>query len=223
MKDGLEVATAGRMPEGEPGGNAVVLLHGWGAPGDDLVPLAQVLAHPRTRFFFPVGPLTEVGGGRAWWHLDPRDRPKHAWDDQEVAGHQPHPQVAASRAAVQQLLQSIKRRYKPDALLLGGFSQGAMLSLDVALAAAPVVDRVAALSGVLLADSLPALKESRASKPAVFVSHGREDELLAFEGGERAARLLERHGFAVTWRPFDGGHGIPPETLDELRDFLFAD
>src|SRR4051794_25872262 len=78
---GLTMARAGRMRDDERGGTAVVLLHGWGAPGDDLLPLADEIGGPRTRFFAPAAPLPEVGGGRAWWHLDPDDRPMHAWDD----------------------------------------------------------------------------------------------------------------------------------------------
>jgi phospholipase/carboxylesterase len=216
------IETTGRMREDEPGGTAVVLLHGWGAPGDDLVPLARALERERTRFFLPAGPLPEVGGGRAWWHLDPRDRPVHAWDDQEVAGHQPHHQVTEARKAIQAVLRTVRERYRPESLVLGGFSQGAMLSLDVALAAAPPVDKVVALSGVMLADSLPALKAARAQRPPVFLSHGRHDDLLAFPGAERAREMLERHGFSVTWRPFDGGHDIPPAIVEELRRFLFG-
>jgi phospholipase/carboxylesterase len=217
---GLEVVKAGPMRDDETGGTAIVLLHGWGAPGDDLVPLAHELAGPRTRFFVPAAPLAERGGGRAWWHLDPSDRPAHAWDDQEAAGHQPHRQVLAVRAALQQLLRDIQTHHRPDRLVLGGFSQGAMLSLDVALAAAPPVDRVFALSGVLLADSLPGLKAARGVKPPVFISHGRRDPMLNFRGGEKAKELLERHGFAVEFHPFDGGHEIPAEVVSALRAFL---
>lgn len=219
---GLEMATTGRMREDEVGGTAVVLLHGWGAPGDDLVPLARALDRPRTRFFLPAGPLPEMGGGRAWWHLDPKDRPVHAWDDQETAGHQPHQQVLTARAAVQTVLRTIASRYRPEVLALGGFSQGAMLSLDVALAADPPVDRVAALSGVMLADSLPGLKTARTKRPPVFVSHGRADQMLAYKGGEKAQELLKRHGFQVTFHSFDGGHEIPPDVVEALRGFLFG-
>jgi phospholipase/carboxylesterase len=219
--DALEVVSLGDMEPGETGGAAVVLLHGWGAPGDDLVPLAEVLARPRTRFFMPAGPLAEMGGGRAWWHLDASDRPAHAWDDRLPADHRPNHQVTAARAALQALLRQIVDRHRPDSLALGGFSQGAMLSLDVALAAAPAVDRVFALSGVLLADSLPGL-QALAVRPPVFVSHGRRDGVLDFQGGERCSQLLARHGHAVTWRPFDGGHEIPPPVVEALRAFLFA-
>ena len=59
---------------GEGDGPAVVLLHGFGAPGEDLVPLARMLdAPPGTRFVFPVGPI-ELGlpfsEARAWWMID---------------------------------------------------------------------------------------------------------------------------------------------------------
>jgi phospholipase/carboxylesterase len=216
----LEIVKAGSMRDDETGGTAIVLLHGWGAPGDDLVPLAHELAAPRTRFFVPAAPLAEVGGGRAWWHLDPADRPAHAWSDQEAASHQPHRQVLAVRAAIQQLLRDIRSRHRPDRLVLGGFSQGAMLSLDVALAAEPPVDRVFALSGVLLSDSLQALKAFRQAKPPVFISHGRQDPVLNFQGGQKAKELLERHGFAVEFHPFDGGHEIPPPVVAALRAFL---
>jgi phospholipase/carboxylesterase len=218
---GLEVATLGPMREDEKGGAAVVLLHGWGASGRDLVPLASAMSRPRTRFFVPAGPLAESGGGRAWWHADARDRPAHAWEAEPPPGYQPSRDVAAARLAVQTLLRSIKRRYAPDVLLLGGFSQGAMLSLDVALAADPPVDRVAVLSGVLLADSLAALRAQRSPRPLVFESHGRRDPVLPFPSGERARDLLTRYGFSVTWRPFEGGHEITPDLVKALAAFFF--
>jgi phospholipase/carboxylesterase len=97
-----------------------------------------------------------------------------------------------------------------------------MLSLDVALDAAPPVDRVAALSGVLLLDSIAGLRAARATRPAVFISHGRRDPRLPFSGSERAQELLQRHGFQVGFHPFDGGHEIPPQVVSALADFLFA-
>jgi phospholipase/carboxylesterase len=219
---GLDVAVTGPDDPGERGGDAVVLLHGWGAPGDDLVPLAEALSRPRARFFVPAAPLPEVGGGRAWWHLDPGVRPEHAWDDQVPAGYQASQPVQAARAAVQELLRTIALRHAPDRLMIAGFSQGAMLALDVALAGEPAVERVAVLSGVLLVESVPALRAPRPRRPAVLVTHGRHDPVLAFEGGEQAQRLLRAHGFDVTWRPFAGGHDIPAETVAELERFLFG-
>jgi phospholipase/carboxylesterase len=209
------------MRDDERGGQAVVVLHGWGAPGDDLVPLAEAMRHPGVRFFVPAGPLPEMGGGRAWWHLDPSTRPPHAATDQVAQGFRPSSAVVAARAAVQGLIATIVDRHAPTSVALVGFSQGAMLSIDVALAGAPGVDRVVAMSGVLLADSVPSLAAARATRPRFLLSHGRQDPVVPFASGERAKELLGKHGFDVAWRPFDGGHEIPPQVLAEVDRFLF--
>jgi phospholipase/carboxylesterase len=224
---GLEVAQRGNLRDDERGGTAVVLLHGWGASGDDLVDLADVLlagrsAGTRARFFFPVAPLPERGGGRAWWHLDAPDRPRHAGPEDVAPSTPPHPQLLRVRTAIQGVLRTVRSRFAPETLVLGGFSQGAMLSLDVAAQGEPSVDRVVALSGLLLADSLPGLAVERKQRPPVLLTHGRDDQVLPFQAGEAALKLLTRAGYEVTFRPFDGGHAIPPEVIDEMRVFLFG-
>jgi phospholipase/carboxylesterase len=200
------------------GGTAVVLLHGWGAPGDDLVPLAEEIAQPGTTFYVPAAPLPEVGGGRAWWHLD-LDRPPR--DDGDGVLAAPHAAVAAARGVVQTLLAQIAERQAPERVYIGGFSQGAMLAVNVALAEAPAVDKVFALSGVMLADSLPALDRARA-RPPVFVAHGKDDQVLPFSAGRRLQERLSAAGFPVAFHAFDGGHEIPASIVAALRDFLFA-
>jgi len=218
---GLKVARVSSMRDDERGGIAVVVLHGWGASGDDLVPLAEALNRPGVRFFVPAGPLPEMGGGRAWWHLDPNTRPPHAESDRVPVGFRGTPEVMAARAAVQALIATIIDRHAPSSVALVGFSQGGMLAIDVALAGAPRVERVAALSSVLLVDSVEALNAPHASRPHFLLSHGRRDPVLAFAAGSRAKDLLEQHGFPVTWRPFEGGHEIPGPVLADVDRFLF--
>jgi len=218
---GLDVVLVSGMRDDERGGGAVIVLHGWGAPGDDLVPLAEALARPGVRFFVPAAPLPEVGGGRAWWHLDPETRPPHAHTDALDAAFQPTPEVISARGAVQDLIATIVDRHAPATVALVGFSQGAMLALDVALAGSPGVDSVVAMSGVLLVDSVPALTTPRAARPRLLLAHGRQDPVVPFAAGVRAKELLEKHGFPVTWRPFGGGHEIPAPLLAEVERFLF--
>jgi phospholipase/carboxylesterase len=220
---GLDVVRVTEMPDDQRGGSAVIVLHGWGAPGDDLVPVAEALVRPGARFFVPAAPLPEMGGGRAWWHLDPYARPPHASTDQPAAGFQPTPAVVAARQAVQALIATVVDRHAPATVALVGFSQGAMLAIDVALAGAPGVDLVVAMSGVLLTDSVSALTAPHPRKPRFLLSHGRRDPVVSFSSSERAKDLLEKHGFSVTWRPFDGGHEIPPPVLAEVNRFLFSE
>lgn len=217
----LKPQVVSSMAESERGGLAVVVLHGWGAAGGDLVPLARKLARPRSRFFVPAAPLPEGPRGRAWWSLTPGERPAHAWDDRAPADYRPVAQVTRVRTSVQRLLRDIRDRYAPERLALVGFSQGAMLSLDVALAGDPPVERAALLSGVVIADSLPALHAAREPRTRFFVSHGRSDQVLPYRAGEATSQLLEKYGYATTFRAFDGGHAIPPEILAALEAFLY--
>jgi len=213
---GLQFATGGDLGESERGASTVVLLHGFGATGDDLVSLAQTLAHPRTRYIVPAAPIELQNGGRAWWPM--RGRPTYNADQELVA---PEAKIDGARVAVRGLLSTIKERFAPDSLLLVGFSQGAMLALDMALSAASGVDRVAVLSGALLSVSAMRLAKPRRTRPSVFVSHGRADPVRRFEGAEHLVQTLKSHNFRVTFRAFDGGHEIPPEALDDLKAFLF--
>ena len=112
--------------------------------------------------------------------------------------------------------------HAPATVSLVGFSQGAMLSIDVALAGAPAIERVVAMSGVLLVDSVPALIAPVGGKPRFLLTHGRQDPVVPFASGAAARELLEAHGFPVTWRPFEGGHQIPGPLLGDLERFLFS-
>jgi phospholipase/carboxylesterase len=212
---GLQFATGGDLGENDKGGSTVVLLHGFGASADDLISLARAIAHNRTRYIIPAGPVELPNGGRAWWPM--RGHPSYSAEQVLVV---PEQKLAPARAAVQGLLSSIKQRFSPESLALVGFSQGAMLALDIALIAAASVDRVAVLSGALLDDAASRLATPRHAPPAVFVSHGREDPVLRFQGAEHLVSALKSHDFTVTFRPFDGGHEIPPATADELKAFL---
>jgi phospholipase/carboxylesterase len=218
----LAVAMVTEMREDERGGTAVLLLHGYGARGDDLVSLAQSLQRPRTRFILPAAPLSLPGGGRAWWDIEAIDRPRYVTDAVGAQAPTPSLGLEAARRGVQGVLTRTIELYAPEQLFIAGFSQGAMLSLDVALAGAPPVERVAVLSGALLADALRLLDTPREARPAVFISHGREDTRLPFFGAERMKSELEQRGFSVTFEPFSGGHEIPSAVVTELQRFLFG-
>ena len=209
-----------------------VFLHGFGAPGHDLVPLADELAHaagpgaPPTRYVFPEAPL-ELGGGygdaRAWWLLDlerletdlrrgaPRDRRDEVPDG-----------LLAARAQVMRLLDQLAARFAaPGArLVLGGFSQGAMLALDVALHRAHPPAGLVLMSGTLInaTEWQPRLPSLRGVP--VLLSHGRGDSLLPYAAAEGLRDLLRGAGAAVDWHAFVGGHEIPRAVIAAAGAFL---
>jgi phospholipase/carboxylesterase len=216
---GLEVQVVGGSAE-QTGGRVVVLLHGWGAPGDDLVPLARELADPQTRFVVPAAPLPHPQGGRAWWHLDLARVRRSAPDDPAVAREVP-PGLVEARDRRLALLRQVRQRYQPRSLSIAGFSQGGMMAMDVGLAASPPVDSIVVLSGRVVAEDVWRQHLARAKvKTPVFVSHGRADAILSFASGERVKTLLEEHQFPVTWLPFEGGHAIPPPVVQAMSTFI---
>jgi phospholipase/carboxylesterase len=224
---GLNVQlTGGTDRDGGGDGPLVVLLHGYGAPGDDLVPLSRVLDAPAgTRWAFPAAPIALPGMGydaRAWWRIDIE---KHIMAVQRGEAAMPRETpagMAEARDAVIVLLDELEAHTRPSKMVLGGFSQGAMLACDVALRTARPFGGIALLSGTLVArDEWARLAETRRGL-RVFESHGNADPLLPFAEAEKLRGLLKDGGADVTWVPFRGGHEIPATVLDALGPWMRA-
>jgi phospholipase/carboxylesterase len=225
---GLHVRIAGGT-DGAGGGSGpvVILLHGFGAPGDDLVSLAGALAAPAgTRFVFPEGPLLlnfGFGDSRAWWIIDMAriQADREAGRIRDLSNEVPRG-LAQARERVLALLDDVQRRLKADprATVIGGFSQGAMLACDALLRTARPFAGLIQLSGTLLArqEWLP-LMAKRKTLP-VFQSHGTLDEILPYVMAERLRDEFVDAGLAVEWISFRGGHGIPEPVVNRLGSFI---
>jgi phospholipase/carboxylesterase len=222
----LDVVLAGGTDrDGGGDGPVVVLLHGFGAPGDDLVSLYRVLDVPRdTRFVFPAAVLSLAadgfGAGRAWWRIDMAALQR---GDLRLTTDVPVG-LDAARSAVDGVLDHIEGPWGVPAsrIVLGGFSQGAMLSLDVALRRQTPPRAVALLSGSLIAEHewRALLAGAPAQARSIFQSHGSLDPILPFPVAEGLRDVLRGAGAEVTWCPFRGGHEIPPPVLDGLGRFI---
>ncbi|HHH11614.1 MAG TPA: phospholipase, partial [Sorangium sp.] len=107
-----------------------------------------------------------------------------------------------------------------DKLILGGFSQGSMLALDVVLRSQrPLAGLVLMSCTFLTPTQWPALMQAREGLP-VLQSHGQQDPLLPYALAEKLRNSMVGAGMPVTWVPFAGGHGIAPIVLDALSDFI---
>jgi phospholipase/carboxylesterase len=217
--------TGGDDREGGGAGPVVVLLHGFGAPGEDLVSLWRVLDVPRgTRFVFPEG-LLDLGGpyagGRAWWNIDmARLEQSIARGETRDMTQQVPEGLTEAREHLLAMLVTLDEKLTPSKLVLGGFSQGAMLSCDVALRTERALAGLILLSGTFLAEAeWSPLMPSRNGLP-VFMSHGRADRLLPFALSELLRDRLTTSGLDVTWQAFNGGHEIPSGVLDGVGAFL---
>jgi len=230
---GLTCRVVDDLPDGASPQLGVVFCHGYGAPGTDLVPLAAALYQLDRRlaesvqFLFPEAPLTleDLGmpDGRAWWpiNLDRLQRQLQAGQMSEVRNFQPAELPAARQALMDVVGEWTRATGLPmSRCVLGGFSQGAMLSLDAALHLPESPAGLALLSGCLLNEQewLPR-GASRAGLP-VFQSHGVYDVVLPYATGLWVREFLEQAGCHVEFVEFDGGHEIPWDVLKRLATFV---
>jgi len=207
-----------------------VLLHGYGAPGEDLVPLARQLeVVPAVRFAFPAAPLPLEPGlppdatGRAWWQLDMVELQRAVMlGDYEALTKRVPAGLTEARGQVQALLAALQAEHQvtPDKLVLGGFSQGAMLATDVVLREAVLPAGLVILSGSLICADDWTPRFVRLSGLPVLQSHGRQDPILSYVLAETLRDKLQAAGAKLQFYPFNGGHGIPGGAVEALAQLM---
>lgn len=189
----------------------VVLCHGYGADGNDLIGLAPHWQRllPTVAFAAPNAPERCPGAGYQWF-------PISRLDPQEVRRG-----VESAASALEAFLAAELERLglSPDRLVLAGFSQGTMLSLHVGLRRLQKPAAILGYSGMLAAaDGLP---PPAADTPAVLLIHGDSDTMIPAEAMFAAAIALGRAGVSVQWHLSRGlGHSIDPEGLALGATFL---
>lgn len=219
-------ARVGGGTDGQGSGNGplVVLMHGFGAPGNDLVGLARYLPSPQgTRFVFPEAPLAlDEWGGRAWWMIDPELFERRARGEVVDRTDEQPAELPRVRQQMLTLLAAL-----PEALgsadtppVLGGFSQGSMLAMDVALHMERKPRALVLLSSTLIARTEWAGRMASCNGVPVFQSHGLHDPLLPFEAAETLRDMLLEAGAQVQFEAFRGGHEIPAPVVEQLTEFL---
>ncbi len=244
---GLKVVlTGGRDGQGGGDGPLVVLLHGYGAPGRDLVPLSQVLSVPAgTRFAFPAAPLSlgpnlgpaflQMFDSRAWWHIDIErferalgglgqgtTRPDLTTPALQALIRDVPDGLAEARERVLAALDQLEKELNVPAgqIVLGGFSQGSMLSLDVALRSNRPLAGLVLFSTTLLCKDEWLPRMSTRAGLRVFQSHGQLDPLLPFFLADLVREELTRAGLSVDFVPFRGAHEIPQASVRGAGAFL---
>ncbi|MFP2913140.1 alpha/beta hydrolase [Pyxidicoccus sp. 3LFB2] len=229
----LDCFVVDALPEGATPELAVVLCHGFGATASDLVSWAPELMSLEAslagsvRFVFPGAPLTleslGMPDGRSWFEL-PEDLMRRHLRDWDRYAREVPPGLPAARQALMSVVDAVSTSMKlpHGRIVLGGFSQGGMVSTDVALRMEEAPAGLCILSGTLICEPEWRQKAQGRKGLPVFQGHGRYDDVLPFAAAERLRDLLTESGLEVDFHPFHGPHMIDADEAERMAAFLAA-
>lgn len=199
---------------------AVILFHGYGADASDLAPLAQVykLSEP-CDWFFPQGvlevPISPMMSGRAWFELTVKDF--EDLSNRKVEDNGIRPEDEKTLQAVNRFLNKMGSMYKK--VIIGGFSQGAILTSHSIYRLNFTPTGLVLLSGFLVApSSFPTIPDNL--HVPYFQSHGHQDMVLPIDGARQLHDHLNSKGLKGIWYPFQGAHEIPMDVIAESQIFV---
>jgi len=214
-----------------PARRLVVLLHGYGSNGDDLIALAPHLRQflPDAAFAAPNAPtllpgMPVQGGGRQWFsldHYDPglmRRDPRQAARIYEIMLEGAKSAAGALNAFIDAEL--ARHNLTPDKLALVGFSQGTMMALHVGLRRKVSPAAILGYSGALLGAA--ALQDEKTCAPPLLLIHGSDDDVVPLTALFETANGLGEAGIPAQWHICHGlPHSIDAEGM-ELGGFFLA-
>jgi phospholipase/carboxylesterase len=214
-----------------PARKLVVLVHGYGADGNDLIELGAQWRNllPDAAFVAPHAPgripgfPPEMMGGRQWFALDTYDPNLLRRDPHHTAEIYATMQRAAEQAApaLEQFIADELARHKlgPTDLALVGFSQGTMMALHVGLRRDPGPAGILGYSGALLGGD--ELRQQIRSRPPILLIHGDADEIVPIEAMHAALQTLNQADCPARFHVSPGlGHGIDGQGLTLGGAFL---
>ncbi len=200
-----------------------VLLHGWGANYQDLVPLAPYLQLSQCQFLFPNAPFAhpQVPGGQMWYDLaiDPMTMmPTIPWH-LDGGTDADNDYLTKSRSHLTDWLRSLESTtgIPLSQTLLAGFSQGGAMALDVGLDL-PLAG-VISCSGYWHRSTAPSATPPGTTVPPVLLVHGEFDPVVPVNAARSARDRLQHVGVSVDYAEYPMGHEIALPALERMQQF----
>ena len=201
-------------PSGDGPHPTIIALHGWGANAQDLLGLAPHLCDGRFLVICPQGPLEVPLGPTAVGY---------GWFPLTMGGPANVPAILSARDQLRAFLDSALKRYPMDRRksVVLGFSQGGVLCYGLALSQPERFAAFVALSS-WLSNELVAVFSTKETigLPPALVQHGSADDLIQVERARESVESLRTLRAPVTYREYDMGHEIIPQSLADLSAWL---
>lgn len=219
---GTELITGGaltalvRRPEGDvpaSGSPALVMIHGFGANEGDIYELVPFV-DKRVLVVAPRGPMKVDENPRGSWR----------WSVPQEDGS-PDPAVLQESvgkiaALIGQLSELTGVMVDPAQVYLGGFSQGGLMSLEMAANYPDLLAGILPQSGFISAGAEEKLRAGVFKGKPAFVAHGTRDQMLGVEKGRHIKEVLEAGGVDITYKEYNFGHVTSPESRRDFANWL---
>jgi len=199
--------------------HAVIWLHGLGADGNDFVPVMKQMKLPRLgiRFVFPHAPMRPVtiNGGfvmRAWYDI--------AY--QELALKEDERGLRESQRLIEDMIARENKRGIPSSrIVLAGFSQGGVITLQAGLRQPKRLAGLMALSAYLPMSPMVEVERNAASNSVpIFMGHGIADDIVPLALAKMSRDTLIKLGYEVEWHQYQMPHSVCPEELADIGAWL---
>ncbi len=189
----------------------IILLHGYGSNEADLFDLAGQLP-PDAVVISARAPLTLGNNSFAWYPIDRAN-----------AGTEHAATVEKARQQILQFIDEVAKKYHTQAphIYLMGFSQGAIMSLSIAMTQPDKIRGIAVMSGRLLEEIKPQITTAdKINKVAIFIGHGTEDKVLPITDGRYEHSFLDNMKVKNEYHEYKMIHTISIEELSDIQKWL---
>ncbi|VAW54649.1 Phospholipase/carboxylesterase family protein [hydrothermal vent metagenome] len=199
---------------------AVIWLHGLGANGHDFEPIVEQLqlpSHYAIRFIFPNAPVRPITINQGYQ--------MPGWYDissLSIVEQEDEVGIKESSAILKELCEGQEASgIDASRIIVAGFSQGGAIALHCGCRYPRTLAGIMALSTYLpLPESTADEISETANEIPIFMAHGRQDDVVAYEYGKQSMTQLESLEMEVHWHEYDMGHSVCLEEIQHIRQWL---
>ncbi len=189
----------------------LLLLHGVGSNEDDLLQLATHL--PDNYLIVTArAPYTQARTSFKWYDVDfSSGRPVINYE-----------QAQESRLLLKTFVEQLKTLHDFDheKVIVGGFSQGAIMAYNLGITEPDIIHGVVVLSGRLIDEIKPKLGKAGENAAKILLIHGTQDRLLPLTYPRHAKEYLEARGYEIDYYEIEAGHTISGEAVQLMNTWL---
>jgi phospholipase/carboxylesterase len=199
------IAGPAEVPDDAP---VVFILHGLGANANDLFPMIQAMNLPPCKYVLPDGPITVGDHAYAWYDLQTQSRSDMVKSRNYLFGLMRLYSTEGEKPG----------RVRP--IIMTGFSQGGVMSLEAGLNYKGKVEAIVCMSGYIWYPGQTLAHPFAPSDIPILMVHGTNDMTVIEDWTQKTVKALKKAGFKPIFKEFPMGHTITRESLAEVTQFL---